>query len=150
VVGVVGVVGADGVVPDPLPDPLSPSLFGQSARVPVPFWRGVWVPDPSDPAEPSDGAVVLGDVDGSGLAADTTAAAPPTSRSPEIAAVRIARRTPELVERGSGAVEPTVGGAPAAGLGAGTTGGVVHSIRVSFVWDAWPGMNPDSDPADDP
>ena len=69
-VGVVGVVGAEGVVPDPLPDPLSPSSFGQSALVPVPFWRGAGcVPEPP---EPSDGAVVLGEADGSGLAADTT------------------------------------------------------------------------------
>ena len=92
-------VGADGVVPDPLPDPLSASSFGQSALVPAPFWRGVWVPEPLEPPEPSDGAVVPGDADGSGLAADTTAAAPPTSRSPEMAAVRSARRTLELVDR---------------------------------------------------
>ena len=59
----------------------------------------VWVPEPLEPPEPSDGAVVPGDADGSGLAADTTAAAPPTSRSPEMAAVRSARRTPELVDR---------------------------------------------------
>ncbi len=58
--------------------------------------RGVVVP--SDGAVvPSDGAVVLGEADGSGLAAETTATPPATSSSPEIAAVRTARRMPLVV-----------------------------------------------------
>jgi hypothetical protein len=146
---VAGVVGAEGVVPDPLPEPLAPSLFGQSARVPVPvpLVRGGWV---VEPPEPSDGVVVvLGDADGSGLAADTSAAAPPTRSSADSAAVRTVRRRPELVGVEVAAIGSIAGGGTVAGAGAGTTGGVVHSMESPSVrcLDWWPGTNPDSDAA---
>jgi hypothetical protein len=76
-----------GVVLEPpeLPEPLEPPMFGQFALEPV-CVRGVPVPP--------DGVVVLGADDGAGLAAETAATPPPTSRSPETTAVRTARRMP--------------------------------------------------------
>lgn len=122
-------VGEDGAVPDPLPDPSSAPAFGQPA--PDPCWRGAgWVLVP--PGAPDGavvlGAVVLGAADGSGLAADTTATAPPTSSSAESAAVMTARRMPEPVEWEGSAIGSVAGVGTAAGAGAGTTGGVVQSM----------------------
>jgi hypothetical protein len=97
-------------------------MFGQFTPEPEPCWRGAGaVP------EPPDGAVVLGADDGSGLAAETTAAAPPMRSSAESAAVRTVRRMPlepfEVDAAGSvGAKTTSTGGV------AGTTGGVVHSM----------------------
>ena len=71
-------------------------MFGQSAVEPV-CCRGA-----GEVPEPPDGAVVLGAEDGSGLAAETAAAAPPTRSSAESAAVMTVRRMP---------LEPVVVGA---------------------------------------
>ena len=93
--------------PEPLePEPLEPPMFGQFAVDPPACFGGV-VDDP-----PLDGAVVLGAADGSGLAADTAAAAPPTSSRPEMPAVITARRIP-LVRCGS--TGSTAGGGGCAG-----------------------------------
>src|SRR5258708_23402361 len=87
VAGVGAVLGVVlGVVEDP-PDPLEPlvpPMFGQSALVPA--WVRGAVVVPGVVVVPSDGATVLGEADGSGLAAETTATPPATSNSPEIAA----------------------------------------------------------------
>ena len=85
-----------------------PALSGQSPGAPE-WVRGVVVP--SDGAVvPSDGAVVLGEADGSGLAAETTATPPATSSSPEIAAVRTARRMPLVVFVSAGRTSTVRGG----------------------------------------
>ena len=74
---------------------------------------------------PSEGATVLGEAEGSGLAAETTATPPATSNSPEIAAVRIARRTPlGLVSTGATATGAT------GWMGAGTSGWKGGSMRT--------------------
>jgi len=98
---------------------------------PEPCWRGAGCePGVPGPLEPPDGAVVLGAVDGSGLAADTTAAAPPTRSSADNAAVITARRMPELLDTVAlGVVGSVAATGTATGTGAGTTGGVVHSMR---------------------
>jgi hypothetical protein len=95
-------------------------MFGQFADDPL------WVP----PGVP-DGAVVLGAVDGAGLAAETAATPPPTSSSAEIAPVRTIRRRP--VDLGSPA-EVSTGGAVAGGADvcAGTKGWKAWSIFHSF------------------
>jgi hypothetical protein len=112
-----------GVVEDP-PGPLvAPPMFGQSALVPV-CVRGVVVP-PFEGAVVPPGAMVLGDAEGSGLAAETTATPPATSSRPEIAAVRTARRTPfGLVS--TGATETGATGS----MGAGTSGWKGGSMRT--------------------
>src|SRR6478735_4441911 len=100
-------------------------MFGQSALVPV-WVRGVVVP-PFDGAVvvPSEGAPVLGEAEGSGLAAETTATPPATSNSPEIAAVRTARRRPlGLVSTGATATGAT------GWMGAGTSGWKGGSMRT--------------------
>jgi hypothetical protein len=136
VAGVGAVLGVVlGVVEDP-PDPLvPPPMFGQSAFVPVwargvvvPFDGAVVVPFDGAVVVPSEGATVLGDAEGSGLAAETTATPPATSRRPEIAAVRIARRTPlGLLTTGATAT----GATGATGwMGAGTSGWKVGSMRT--------------------
>jgi len=110
-----------GVVEEP-PEPFEPfepsvlppfDLSGQSPALPE-WVRGVVVPPGAVPSDgvavvPSEGAAVLGDAEGSGLAAETTATAPATSSNPEIAAVRTARRAPLAV---------------LVSLGRGSTGGV--------------------------
>jgi hypothetical protein len=96
-------------------------MFGQLAVEPE-CCRGA-----GEVPEPPDGAVVLGADDGSGLAAETAAAAPPTRSSAESAAVMTARRIP-LEPFEVGAAGSIAGGAISAGLGAGTSGGVVHSM----------------------
>jgi hypothetical protein len=80
-----------GAVDDPEPlEPLEPPMFGQFAvEPPVCFGGVVDVP-------PFDGAVVLGADEGSGLAAETAAAAPPTRSSAEMPAVMTARRRPPV------------------------------------------------------
>jgi hypothetical protein len=85
-----GEADSSGVV-DP-PDPLEPpSSFGQSAFV---LARSGRVDGVVPSVVPS---VALGAVDvlGSGLAAETTATAPPTSSNAETAATRAVRRIPE-------------------------------------------------------
>lgn len=75
-------------------------MFGQfTPLAPVPWFGrvdGVVVPG-------FDGTVVLGadDAPGAGLAAETTATAPPTRSSAESAAVRTVRLTPGLVVCGA-------------------------------------------------
>ena len=82
-------------------------------------------------------AVVLGAVEapGSGLAADTTATRPPTSRSPASAPVRTVRRKPGPPEVGaaaSGAVGASgVGGGVDGGGASRLPGGVGHQHHVS-------------------
>ncbi|MFL5651826.1 MAG: hypothetical protein ACJ77V_07135 [Chloroflexota bacterium] len=129
-VGVVGVPGAEGAE-GAVPDPVSPPGCGQSAAEPDPCCRGAGcVPGMPELPEPSDGAVVLGAVVGSGLAADTTAAAPPTRSSADSAAVMTARRGPEPVDEvGLDDAGSIAASGTATGTGAGTTGGVVHSMR---------------------
>jgi hypothetical protein len=80
-----------GVVPE---DPPEPPMFGQLTLEPV--WVLGVVEDP-----PLDGAVVPGDVDGAGLAAETAATPPPTRSRPEITAVMSARRMPLVFTTGS-------------------------------------------------
>jgi hypothetical protein len=98
-----------GAVDEPDPPEPAPPMFGQSAvEPPVCFGGVVDVP-------PFDGAVVLGADDGSGLAAETAAAAPPTRSSAEMPAVMTARRMPP--------VRVTCAGSMAGGGGcAGSTG----------------------------
>jgi hypothetical protein len=128
VAGVGAVLGVVlGVVEDP-PDPLEPlvppPMFGQSALVPV-WVRGVVVPPFDGGVVVPPGATVLGEAEGSGLAAETTATPPATSNSPEIAAVRIARRTPlGLVSTGAAATGAT------GWMGAGTSGWKGGSMRT--------------------
>ena len=89
-----------GVVEDP-PEPSVPSV-PLPVRLPCPGSRpgprararGRGLPSDGVVVVPSDGAAVLGEADGSGLAAETTATPPATSSNPEIAAVRTARRMP--------------------------------------------------------
>jgi len=93
--------------PEPLePGPLEPPMFGQFAVDP-PACSGGVVDDP-----PLDGAVVLGAADGSGLAADTAAAAPPTRSRAEMPAVITARRIPPVR---CGSTGSTAGGGGCAG-----------------------------------
>ena len=148
--GPVGVVGAEGVVPDPL----LPPMFGQSAVEPEPCWRGAARRSP----EPPDGAVVLGAADGSGLAAETAAAAPPTRSSADSAAVMTVRRMPEPLEVGAAGSIAGVGTSAGAWCRDERRGGPFHG--VSLLWVAWsgclghcmrtslerlPGTNPDPD-----
>jgi len=103
--GVVLGVVVLGAVDDPEPlEPLDPPMFGQFAVEPVCFGGVVDVP-------PLDGVVVLGADEGSGLAAETAAAAPPTRSRPEITAVITARRTPPV----RGATGSAAGGGGPAG-----------------------------------
>src|SRR3954454_3219843 len=105
-------------------------MWGQSTVGPEPCWRGGGG-EPGDPGplEPPTGAVVLGAVDGSGLAADTIAAAPPTRSSAESAAVTTVRRMPEAAGREAAAIGSMIGVGTVTGADAGATGGVVHSIE---------------------
>ena len=82
-----------GAVPEDPLEPLEPPMFGQLALDPV------WVLGIVE--VPPDGAVVPGDVDGAGLAAETAATPPPTRSRPEITAVMTARRMPLVVATGS-------------------------------------------------
>ena len=85
---VLGVVVLGAVDEPEPPDPLEPPMFGQfTVEPPVCFGGVVDVP-------PLDGVVVLGAAEGSGLAAETAAAAPPTRSSAEMAAVMTVRRMP--------------------------------------------------------
>src|SRR5437899_10258609 len=97
-------------------------MFGQFADDPL------WVPPPGVP----DGAVVLGAVDGAGLAAETAATPPPTRSSAEMAPVRTIRRKP--IDRDSTAgVSAGVDVAGGAGARcAGTSGWKAWSICDSF------------------
>src|SRR3954454_12830015 len=102
-------------------------MWGQSTVEPEPCWRGAGCePGVPGPLEPLYGAVVLGAVDGSGLAADTTDGAPPTRSSADSAAVITAGDMPEPVDA---VAMDVVGSVAATGTDAGTTGGVVHSMR---------------------
>ena len=74
------------------------------------------------------GAVVLGADDGSGLAAETAATPPATSRSPARPAVMTMRRRLGPMETGA-EVPAGAGSAAGAVAGIGSRGGVVHSIR---------------------
>lgn len=129
-----------GVVEEP-PEPLDPPepSFGQSALVPPAGRSGV-----VDGAVPStDGSVTLGQVEvlGSGLAAETTATAPPTRSSAETAAASTARWTPvpfaldarvaSLVTGSAGVAQAGLfefGGDAIGVSGAGRSGGVFGSI----------------------
>jgi hypothetical protein len=129
VLGVVsGVAGVDGVVsgvvsgvvlgavPD---DPPDPSLSGQFALVPV-WLRGVPVPGTVG----VDSVPALGAADGSGLAAETMAAPPPTRIRPATAAAStVRRRSPALGAVGVGS---------AGGGCAGSSGRTGVSIGISF------------------
>jgi hypothetical protein len=92
---------ADGAVvlgavdpPDPLEPEPEPPMFGQSPFIP-PVCPG-WVEGAVVPPFVSGVVVVLGagDAEGSGLAAETTATAPPTRSMADSAAVRTMRLTP--------------------------------------------------------
>jgi len=127
---VAGVGAVFGVVLGAVEDPpdllVPPPMFVQSALVPV-WVRGVVVP-PFEGVVVPPGATVFGDAEGSGLAAETTATPPATSSSPEIAAVRTARRRP------LGLVSTGVTGTGATGwMGAGTSGWKVGSMRDSLL-----------------
>lgn len=106
-----GVVAVLGVVLGEVEDPpesvpsLPAALSGQSSFVPL-WVRGAVVP--------SDGAAVLGEAEGSGLAAETTATPPATSSSPEIAAVRTARRMPLVFVSAGRTSTDGVGASPGA------------------------------------
>jgi hypothetical protein len=128
---VAGVAAGFGAVelPDDPPEPLPP-MFGQLTVLPPAGWFGrvdgiVVVP----------GVVVLGadEAPGSGLAAETTAAAPPTRSSAESAAVSTARLSPEPFVCGAAGS----GGARGAGWtgvrGAGSAGWSCHSNVTSWV-----------------
>jgi len=83
------------------PEPDEPPMFGQFA----PLWFGRVDGAVDPPLEPPL-VVGAGELDGSGLAAETTAAAPPTRSSPDSSAVATMRLMPgpaELVSTGAGA-----------------------------------------------
>jgi hypothetical protein len=128
-----GVVGVPDEPPDDPPEPLVP-MFGQFALLPPAGWFGrvdgvVVVP----------GFVVLGadEAPGSGLAAETTAAAPPTRSSADSAAVSTVRLSPEPFVCGAAGS----GGARGAGWtgvrGAGSAGWSCHSNVTSYDHSVW-------------
>jgi len=103
--------------PDPLEPEPEPPMFGQSPFIP-PVWFGR-VEGAVVPPLVSGVVVVLGagDAEGSGLAADTTATAPPTRSMADSAAVSTMRLMP------GPDVDSTTWSAPATGAGAATSTG---------------------------
>lgn len=103
-------------MPPDEPDEPLPPMFGQFALSWFGRVDGVVVPPP-------DGAVTLGAAEGSGLAAETTATAPPTRSIAETAAVRTVRLRPRVrpVVRGADGSAEAEGPGEVAG-GAGVSG----------------------------
>lgn len=127
-------VAAGALLPEllePPEEPLDPPMFGQFAPFIAP-WLGRpdgAVPEPLEPP-PVDGAC---DADGSGLAAETTAAAPPTRSRPDSIAVATTRLrlkpdawgAPE--SPGDGSARGIIGAAGGGVRGAGIAGSSCHS-----------------------
>jgi hypothetical protein len=114
-------------------------MFGQLALLPPAGWFGrvdgvVVVP----------GVVVLGadEAPGSGLAAETTAAAPPTRSSAESAAVSTVRLSPEPFVCGAAGSGGAIGAGWTGVRGAGSAGWSCHSNVTSWVRSVQVGCRP--------
>jgi hypothetical protein len=121
-------VAAGALLPELLepPEPDEPPMFGQFALF-VPLWQGRVDGAAVEPPLEPPLVVGAGELDGSGLAAETTAAAPPTRSNPDSIAVATIRLRPGPVERvstGSGVAGPAGSVIDAFGVIGATGGGV--------------------------
>ncbi len=111
--------------PEPPDEPLPP-MFGQLTLAPPEPWFGRL----AGGVVGFDGSVVLGaeEAAGAGLAADTTATAPPITSSAASVEVRTVRRRPECLVCGVGA------GCSGAGPSDGVSGGEPASAGPAVLW----------------